>query len=746
VWDVPVDGTTPSTLYSKTSAMTSPLLAGPNGDVLVVGGMTSTDWGVHHLTANASGALVDTRIRLADAAANAGITMDHGIVRHAESSNRINNAPYYVSYVSSLGSYSDDPATGLTGPASLDSPIPCQTGVACARVMGGNYYGAIYLRSPNSVGLSVTGGSAYTSALATWAPNAQITDVSPYYAIVNSGTQQHLVSLAQNQILRTGPVIAGALSESAIWQPTRVPRSGVTPAGGATSRVSSGDAIRPDFVPGSITKYDVWSNAVQQAIQLPTTCTPSELQADTVWIYWSCGASGPAGAYNLNTSTNVALPAGKALLGDGFAVIQNGQTLKLYAFQTGSLADPVTIGTVPAGPVTDARQFTWTVDKAGGDIAYVDAGDTVHVIDSGVPNSLASVLLVRPNVESQNPWMFSLWLSRPVSSWTVTFKSATSGAIVKTVTGGATRRNAIVSWDLAPDGGTPLRSDTYTWTATLTTPDGTSAPYAGDGRQICGTMVFRTWDCSGEPAFLAVKSGAANGEGHWFTESADGSLIDGEYTDSWSSFDTTALVPWGDFNGDGNADMLVRDSTGVLRAYLGLNQAYFNYQVNSSIKVGTGWQVYNALLTSGDLNGDGVFDMIARDKSGGLYMYPGRAGGRFGTRVLIGTGWGSYKQLIGPGDITGDGKADLLAEDAAGTLWRYNGKGTGTWSARVQVSTGWNTYTAIVGIGDYNHDGHNDLIARDSSGTLWLFTGDGAGGFNPRTKLSSGFAAYPRIY
>ena len=177
VWDIPVDGTTPSTLYPKTSTMTSPLLAGPNGDVLVVGGTTGTDWGAHHLTANASGALVDTRIRFADAAVNAGITMDHGIVRHAESATRISDAPYYVSYVSSLGSYSDDPTTGLTGAASLDSPIQCQTGVACARVMGGNYYGAIYLRSPNSVGLSVTGGFGYTPALATWAPNAR----SPTY-------------------------------------------------------------------------------------------------------------------------------------------------------------------------------------------------------------------------------------------------------------------------------------------------------------------------------------------------------------------------------------------------------------------------------------------------------------------------------------------------------------------------------------------------------------------------------------
>ena len=385
------------------------------------------------------------------------------------------------------------------------------------------------------------------------------------------------------------------------------------------------------------------------------------------------------------------------------------------------------------------------MDKTGGEVAYVDATDTVHVIDPGVPHSLATVLLVRPNVESQNPWTFSLWLSRPVSSWTVTFKSATSGAIVKTVTGGATR-DAIVSWDLAPDGSTPLRSDTYTWTATLTTAEGTSTPYIGDNRPICGTMVFRTWDCTGEPAFLAVKAGTADGEGHWFTETATGSLFDGQNTDSWSSFDTTALVPWGDFNGDGNADMLVRDSTGVLRAYLGLGQAYFNSQVNSSIKVGTGWQTYNALLTSGDLNGDGVFDMIARDKSGGLYVYPGRAAGRFGTRVAIGTGWGGYKQLIGSGDITGDGKADLLAEDAPARCGATTAPAPARGRRRVQVGTGWNTYTAIVGIGDYNHDGHNDLIARDNSGNMWLFTGTGAGGFNPRTKLSSGFAAYPRIY
>ena len=45
------------------------------------------------------------------------------------------------------------------------------------------------------------------------------------------------------------------------------------------------------------------------------------------------------------------------------------------------------------------------------------------------------------------------------------------------------------------------------------------------------------------------------------------------------------------------------------------------------------------VVPSGDLNGDGFADLLAVDNSGVLWLYPGKAAGGFGTAVLVGKGW-----------------------------------------------------------------------------------------------------------
>ncbi|CAM5316190.1 hypothetical protein STENM327S_03769 [Streptomyces tendae] len=77
-----------------------------------------------------------------------------------------------------------------------------------------------------------------------------------------------------------------------------------------------------------------------------------------------------------------------------------------------------------------------------------------------------------------------------------------------------------------------------------------------------------------------------------------------------------------------------------------------------------------------------------------------------------------------PGDLSGDALADLVAKDKDGVLWLYPGKGDGTFGSRVRIGGGWAKYT-ITGKGDYDRDGRPDLLARDGSGVLWLYPGTG---------------------
>ncbi|MFJ5302343.1 FG-GAP repeat domain-containing protein [Streptomyces sp. NPDC088350] len=119
-----------------------------------------------------------------------------------------------------------------------------------------------------------------------------------------------------------------------------------------------------------------------------------------------------------------------------------------------------------------------------------------------------------------------------------------------------------------------------------------------------------------------------------------------------------------------------------------------------------GWHVASA----GDLDGDGVPDLVVRD-TGGLCLYPGdptATAPALATTVpvhLSAADW-SGLDVLAPGDANGDGAPDLWARDrSTGTLWLY--PGTGALGSRVAVAGG--TWTAahrpLVAAGDVDGDG-----------------------------------------
>jgi hypothetical protein len=102
----------------------------------------------------------------------------------------------------------------------------------------------------------------------------------------------------------------------------------------------------------------------------------------------------------------------------------------------------------------------------------------------------------------------------------------------------------------------------------------------------------------------------------------------------------------------------------------------------------------NAITSTGDFNGDGKTDLLARDANGALWLYPGTGTGGFGTRSQVGWGWNGMNAILGIGDFNGDGKNDILARDtASGGLYLYPGNGTGGWLTSSQVGWGWNGLT-----------------------------------------------------
>jgi hypothetical protein len=200
-----------------------------------------------------------------------------------------------------------------------------------------------------------------------------------------------------------------------------------------------------------------------------------------------------------------------------------------------------------------------------------------------------------------------------------------------------------------------------------------------------------------------------------------------------------------DLAGDANPDVLARDSSGRQWVYpmtqdLDTGAPKFG----SRALLGSGWQIYSAILSAGDLNGDGRGDILTRDTSGRLWRYDGRGGAKVAPRVQIGAGWNGYYP-VATGDFNGDSRADIVARDGSGTLWLYPGNGRGGLTTRARLGTGWNTMSSIVGAGDFDYDNDADLLARDTGGTLWLYPGNGRGGFDARRKVGAGWNVFTAL-
>lgn len=214
----------------------------------------------------------------------------------------------------------------------------------------------------------------------------------------------------------------------------------------------------------------------------------------------------------------------------------------------------------------------------------------------------------------------------------------------------------------------------------------------------------------------------------------------------WNAYNT--VTPMTALRADGTGDVMARETTGVMWYFPGSGKASMPFKPR--IKVSAGWQIYDRMVGVRDITGDGKADLLAREKSGVLWLFKGTGvpATPFAPRVKVSAGWTIYNELIGTGDLTGDGKPDVMARDTSGNMWIFKGTGTSTlFSPRVKISAGWQIYGSLVGPSDLNRDGKVDFTARDSTGVLWMFPGTGTGTlFSPRVRVGGGWQIYNLIF
>ncbi|MEX0171899.1 FG-GAP repeat domain-containing protein [Streptomyces sp. LMG1-1-1.1] len=206
-----------------------------------------------------------------------------------------------------------------------------------------------------------------------------------------------------------------------------------------------------------------------------------------------------------------------------------------------------------------------------------------------------------------------------------------------------------------------------------------------------------------------------------------------------------------DFNDNGSPDLLTRDSVGRLWRtdlfYRPINEQMGVHGVEPRALVGTGWNIYDRVEATGDLGGSTVGDLLAREKTGVLWLYPGNGVGGFGGRLKVGTGWQIYDKIAVGSDLTNDGRPDAVATDKSGGLWLYPGTGDAAkpFAGRKQIGTGWGIYNDLAAVGNIAGAAAGDLVARDKDGVLWQYLGKGDGTFASRTRIGSGWNKFSQL-
>ncbi|MEU9700038.1 VCBS repeat-containing protein [Streptomyces sp. NPDC047981] len=283
---------------------------------------------------------------------------------------------------------------------------------------------------------------------------------------------------------------------------------------------------------------------------------------------------------------------------------------------------------------------------------------------------------------------------------------------------------------------------TYDWTVTARPWNGMPPVKATGTFEVKRSPHAHDYTANGSSDVFARR---ADGELDVFDtrwDDATGRLVTGQkhgyvvWSTDWNAYDRVETT--GDVAGDQVLDIVARDKAGVLWLYEGENVR----SGSAPRRIGGGWGVYQHLAGGSDLTGDGRADLVAVEKAGDLYLYEGTgtASAPFKPRKKIGFGWGVYNELVAVGNVAGAPAGDLIARDTSGVLWLYLGKGDGTYAPRVKIGGGWNEYRDIVGIGDANKDGRPDLYTRSTSGKAYFYAGTGSwrAPFAPRAATTVG--------
>jgi len=194
-------------------------------------------------------------------------------------------------------------------------------------------------------------------------------------------------------------------------------------------------------------------------------------------------------------------------------------------------------------------------------------------------------------------------------------------------------------------------------------------------------------------------------------------------------------VAMGDLNGDGVQDLVASNYSNNSVSVL-LNNGNGTFATKADYA--TGSSPY--FVTVGDLNGDGKLDIVTPNNgTTTISVLLNNGNGTFGAKVDYTTG--SSPKAVAIGDLNGDGKADLAVANSSSALSIFMNKGNGTFAAKVDYTTGSTPFS--VAIGDLNGDGRLDVVtANNGTTTVSAFLNKGDGTFAIKADYTVGGSPY----
>jgi uncharacterized protein (TIGR03437 family) len=318
-------------------------------------------------------------------------------------------------------------------------------------------------------------------------------------------------------------------------------------------------------------------------------------------------------------------------------------------------------------------------------------------------------------VSSNQPWLTPTPMSNATGGATTVHLSVTAASLAAGVYTGTVRYTA-------PDFSDAATAVTFI----VTTPSGTFQAAAGSPFPV-----------GAAPQSVAV--GDFNGDGNPDLVTANaGNNVTVLLGDGMGGFVAVAGSPFtvganpdsvavGDFNADGNLDIVtVNSGDNTVTVLLGNGSGGFTAAAGSPFAVGTN----PASVAVADFNGDGKPDIVtANTGADDVTVLLGNGSGGFTAAPGSPFAVGLFPHSVAVGDFNGDGKPDIVtANSGNNTVKILLGTGSGGFTGGGAFPAG--SFPQSVAVTDFNGDGKLDIVAANSgSHSVTVFLGNGSGGF-----------------